>query len=86
VNEEKTTAGAGPHGEEAGTPRKPRPLLAGGYKGLSGNAYVVGEPDPAIIGAAGGPAPGPACAAIPIARRDGAATGRRYAGTAPERG
>lgn len=64
MNEETTTASAGPHGE-AGTPRQPRPLLVGGYKGLSGNAYVVGEPAPAII-ANWGPAQGPACAAIPI--------------------
>lgn len=66
MNEETTTAGARPYGEEAGTPRKPRPLLVGGYKGLSGNNYVVGEPDAVIAGADGEPAARPACAAIQI--------------------
>lgn len=57
MNEERTTGGAGAHG---------RALLVGGYKGLSGNNYVVGEPDPAIAGADGEPAAPPACAAIQI--------------------
>lgn len=57
MDEERTTAGAGAHG---------RALLVGGNKGLSGNNYVVGEPDAAIAGADGEPAPGPACAAIPV--------------------
>ena len=79
VNEEKTMtgAGAGPYGEPGG-PGKTRPpagghesapgraLLAGGYKGLSGSSYVVGELDAAGTGADGEPAPGPARAAIPI--------------------
>jgi len=43
-----------------------RALLVGGYKGLSGNSYVVGEPDAVGTGADGEPAPRPAFAAIPI--------------------
>jgi hypothetical protein len=71
VNDEKTMpgAGAGPHGEPGG-PGKAHPpagghesgpgraLLVGGYKGLSGNAYVVGELDAASTGGDGEPAPG----------------------------
>ena len=59
-----TGVGAGPHGEPGG-PGKTSPLagehesgpgralLVGGYKGLSGNAYVVGELDAASTGGDG---------------------------------
>ena len=77
MDKEKTTNGAGasPHGEP-GEHRRTRPpsgaregahgrvLLAGGYKGLSGNAYVVAEPGADGNGADGEPGPGPACAAM----------------------
>jgi hypothetical protein len=79
VNEEKTmTSGsAGPHGEPGGLGKTSPPagehesgpgraLLVGGYKGLSGSAYVVGELDAAGTGGDGEPAPGPALAAIPV--------------------
>ena len=79
MNEEKTMTGVGvgEHGEPGG-PGKTSPsggehesgpgraLLVGGYKGLSGSAYVVGELDAASTGEAGEPAPGPALAAIPV--------------------
>jgi hypothetical protein len=79
VNEDKTMtgAGAGPHGEPGGpgktSPpagdhegRPGRALLVGGYKGLSGNAYLVGELDAAGTGTGGEPARGRALAAIPV--------------------
>jgi hypothetical protein len=77
VTEERTTAGAGAPG---------RPVLVGGYRGLSGNSYVVGEPDAAGTGADGEPVPRPACAAIPVRspRRAGAGYGYcRYHGVTP---
>ena len=97
MNEEKANTGDGPQGEPGG-PGKTHPpagehesgpgraLLVGGYKGLSGNAYVVGEPDAAGTGGDGEPAPGPALAAIPVRRRPAAATARRFAVNAPEGG
>ena len=72
-----TSADAGLHGEPGG-PGKTHPpagghesapgraLLVGGYKGLSGNVYVVGEPDAGGPPRDGEPAPGLARAAIPI--------------------
>lgn len=79
MNEEKTMigAGAGPRGEPGGPGKTSPPagghesgpgraLLVGGYKGLSGNGYVVGELDAAGTGGDGEPAPGPALAAIPV--------------------
>ena len=76
MNEEKTMTGvgAGPRGEPGGPgktsslageheSRPGRALLVGGYKGLSGNSYVVGELD---MGGDGKPVPGQALAAIPI--------------------
>ena len=79
MNEEKTMtgAGAGPRGEPGGPGKTSPPagghesgpgraLLVGGYKGLSGNGYVVGELDAASTGGDGEPAPGPALAAIPV--------------------
>jgi len=72
-----TGVGAGPHGEPGGPgktsplageheSRPGRALLVGGYKGLSGNSYVVGELDAASTGGDAEPAPGQAFAAIPI--------------------
>jgi hypothetical protein len=70
-------AGVGPHGGPGGPGKTDPPagghesgpgraLLVGGYKGLSGNSYVVGELDAAGTGGDGEPAPGAALAAIPI--------------------
>jgi hypothetical protein len=57
----KTSPPAGDHESGSG-----RALLVGGYKGLSGSAYVVGELDAAGTGGDGEPAPGPALAAVPV--------------------
>ena len=74
---------ARPPGEHASGPG--RALLVGGYKGLSGSAYVVGELDAAGTGGMGaGPGPGnpPSLSACWPA----AAMARRSAVSAPERG
>ena len=99
MNEEKTMtgAGAGRHGEPGGPGKTSPPagehesgpgraLLVGGYKGLSGNAYVVGELDAASTGGDGEPARGRRSLPSLSGRRPAAATARRYAVNAPERG